>query len=218
MKIPQLDADIELLIGTNAAKLMEPWKVINSRGNGPYAVKTPLRWVVNGLMQETTCQMQGSHSCTVVNRISVADLNDLLIKPYHQDFPELAAEEKSEMSVEDKRFMSIMESSKELRNGHYYLPLHFKENDVMMPNNYQQAQQRVMSLKRKFEKNEQYHREYTAFLEGMLERGHAEAVLMNWKHKVERYGTFHITECTSKEGLPEGRIRLLCILPGNILE
>ena len=37
-KIPQLDADIELLIGINAAKLMKPWKVINSRGNGPYAV------------------------------------------------------------------------------------------------------------------------------------------------------------------------------------
>lgn len=176
VKIPQLDADIELLIGTNAAKLMEPWKVINSRGNGPYAVNTPLGWVVNGLMQETTCQMQGSHSCIVVNRISVADLNDLLIKQYHQDFPELAAEEKSEMSVEDKRFMSMMESSKELRNGHYYLPLPFKENDVMMPNNYQQAQQRVMSLKRKFDKNERYHREYTAFLEGMLEKGHAEAV------------------------------------------
>ncbi|XDV29327.1 hypothetical protein PO909_032464 [Leuciscus waleckii] len=29
VKIPQLDADIELLIGTNAAKLMEPWKGIS---------------------------------------------------------------------------------------------------------------------------------------------------------------------------------------------
>ncbi|KAK0150375.1 hypothetical protein N1851_008532 [Merluccius polli] len=176
VKIPQLDADIELLIGTNAANLMEPWKVINSRGNGPYAVRTPLGWVINGLMQETTCQMQGSHSCTVVNRISVANLNDLLIKQYHQDFPELAAEEKSEMSVEDKQFMSMMESSKEHRNGHYYLPLPFKEDNVMMPNNYQQAQQRITSLKRKLENNEQYRVEYTAFLEGMIEKGHAEVV------------------------------------------
>ena len=92
-----MDADIELLIGTNAAKLMEPWKVINSRGNGPYAVRTPLGWVVNGLMQETTCQKEGSHSCTA-NRISVAELSDLLVKQYHHDFPELAAEEKSDVS------------------------------------------------------------------------------------------------------------------------
>lgn len=171
-----MDADIELLIGTNAAKLMEPWTVINSRGNGPYVVQTPLGWVVNGLMQETTCEMQGSHSCISVNRISVASLNDLLIKQYQHDFPELAAGEKSEMSVEDKQFMSIMESSKELRNGHYYLPLPFKESDGMMPHNYQQARQRVMSLKRKFEKNKPYHEEYTTFLDGVIEKGHAELV------------------------------------------
>lgn len=176
VKIPHLDADIELLIGTNAAKLMEPWEVINSRGNGPYAVRTPLGWVVNGLMQEATCQVQGSHSCIIANRISIRDVNDLLIRQYHQDFPELAAEERSEMSVEDRQFMSTMERSKELRNGHYYLPLPFKENDVMMPNNYEQVHQRVISLKRKFEKNELYHMEYTTFLEGMLEKGHAEVV------------------------------------------
>ena len=178
VKIPKLDAGIELLIGINAAKLMEPWKVINSRGTGPYAVRTPLGWVVNGLMQETSCQMQGIHSCTV-NRIAVADLNNLLIKQYNQDFPEQAADEKSEMSMEDKQFMRTMQSSKELRNGHYYLPLPFKNSDVTMPNNYQQAQQRVMSLKRKFEKNEQYHREYATFLEAVIEKGHAEVVPPN---------------------------------------
>ncbi|TKS65758.1 hypothetical protein D9C73_028515 [Collichthys lucidus] len=179
VKIPHLDADIELLIGTNAAKLMEPWEVINSKGSGPYAVKTPLGWVVNGLMQEAICKGQGSHLCVTANRISIRDVNDLLIKQYHQDFPELAAEDKTEMSVEDKRFMSIMETSKELRNGHYYLPLPFKENNVMMPNNYEQAHQRAMSLKRKFEKNEQFHMEYATFLEGMLERNHAEVVPSN---------------------------------------
>ncbi|KAL2098438.1 hypothetical protein ACEWY4_007645 [Coilia grayii] len=176
VKIPQLDADIELLIGTNAAKVMEPWKIINSRGTGPYAVTTSLGWVINGLMQETTWETKGSHACTVVNHISVATLNDLLMKQYHHDFPELKAEEKTEMSVADKQFMSIMESSKELRNGHYYLPLPFKCNDVTMPNNYQQAHQHVLSLKRKLERNAQYHNEYTAFLEGVIEKGYAEIV------------------------------------------
>lgn len=71
-----VDAEIELLIGTNAAQLMEPWKVINSRRSGPYAVKTPLGWVLNGLMQESMCDLKGSHACAaVVNRISVASLS-----------------------------------------------------------------------------------------------------------------------------------------------
>lgn len=99
VKIPQLDADIELLVGTNAAKLMEPWRIINSRGSEPYAVKTPLGWVINGLMQETTCEVTGTHACTVVNRISVTNLNDLLIKQYQHDFPELKAEEKRDVST-----------------------------------------------------------------------------------------------------------------------
>lgn len=177
VKLPQLDAEIELLIGTNAAKLMEPWKVINSRGSGPYAVKTPLGWVLNGLMQESTCDLKGSHACAaVVNRVSVANLNELLVNQYHHDFPEKESEEKTEMSIADKQFMSIMEKSKEWKNGHYYLPLPLKEENVNMPKNYQQAQQRVISLKRKLEKNAEHHSEYTAFLQGVIESGYAEMV------------------------------------------
>lgn len=48
VKIPQIPADVDLLIGTNASKVMEPWEVINSDGDGPYAVRTLLGWVVNG--------------------------------------------------------------------------------------------------------------------------------------------------------------------------
>lgn len=46
--IPRIQAEVELLIGTNASNLLEPWHVINSYGDGPYAIKTLLGWVVNG--------------------------------------------------------------------------------------------------------------------------------------------------------------------------
>ncbi|KAJ8357950.1 hypothetical protein AAFF_G00048870 [Aldrovandia affinis] len=46
VQIPRLEAEIGLLIGTNAPRAMEPWRVINSEGDGPYAVKTTLGWVV----------------------------------------------------------------------------------------------------------------------------------------------------------------------------
>ncbi len=39
-----IPAKVELLIGSNTAKAIEPWEVINSQGDGPYAVKTLLRW------------------------------------------------------------------------------------------------------------------------------------------------------------------------------
>jgi hypothetical protein len=40
IRIPRIAANVDLLIGTNASKLMEPWEVINSHGDGPYAVRT----------------------------------------------------------------------------------------------------------------------------------------------------------------------------------
>ena len=40
VNIPEIDGNIELLIGMNASKIMEPWEIINSQGEGPYAVKT----------------------------------------------------------------------------------------------------------------------------------------------------------------------------------
>ena len=46
--LPKIDAEIGLLIGTNAPKAMEPWQVIASVDDGPYAVRTRLGWTVNG--------------------------------------------------------------------------------------------------------------------------------------------------------------------------
>lgn len=46
--IQSIKANVDLLIGTNAPKLLERWEVINSQENGPYAVKIVLGWVVNG--------------------------------------------------------------------------------------------------------------------------------------------------------------------------
>ena len=48
IQLDEIDADIELLIGIDVPKAMEPWEIINSEGNGPYAVKTLFGWVVNG--------------------------------------------------------------------------------------------------------------------------------------------------------------------------
>lgn len=54
IKVKQTDADVDLLIGVNVPKVMEPWRIINSLGNGPYAVRTLLGWVVNGPLNVST--------------------------------------------------------------------------------------------------------------------------------------------------------------------
>lgn len=52
IKIPKLDVGVDLLIGTNAPKLSEPWEIIHRCNDGPHAVRTLLGWVVNGPLRE----------------------------------------------------------------------------------------------------------------------------------------------------------------------
>lgn len=81
VKIPQIPADVDLLIGANASKVMEPWEVKNSDGEGPYAVRTLLGWVVNGPLQGSKDNRNTTECPDVtVNRISVGRLEEMLKK------------------------------------------------------------------------------------------------------------------------------------------
>lgn len=46
VELPRIDSDVGVLIGANAPKAMEPWDVIPSVDNGPFAVKTLLGLVI----------------------------------------------------------------------------------------------------------------------------------------------------------------------------
>lgn len=79
--IPVIDSSIELLIGTNASKIIEPWQVINSQGEGPYAIKSLVGWVVNGPLRHgrDKSAIDNDRQSAEVNRISVANLEKLFI-------------------------------------------------------------------------------------------------------------------------------------------
>lgn len=74
-------------------------------------------WVVNGPLHSWSAMDSGLVVPTA-NRISVGQLKDLLIRQYNQDFSEKEYEKKSEMSVEDRKFMEIASTSV-LNHRHY---------------------------------------------------------------------------------------------------
>ncbi|KAK0141927.1 hypothetical protein N1851_020398 [Merluccius polli] len=176
VNIPEIDGNIELLIGMNASKIMEPWEIINSQGEGPYAVKTLVGWVVNGPLRGSESSIHNDCQSATINRISIANLEKLLINQYNHDVNEKASEEKREHSIEDKRFLEIASKSVSLFDGHYTLNLPFRKDDVLMPNNRHIAMQCLQSLKRKFKRNESFYNEYTAFLNDVITQGYAEPV------------------------------------------
>ena len=191
IQIPKIKAEVELLIGNNAPKAIEPWEIINSRENGPYAVKTLLGWVINGPLDDSVMTDSNGRQNVTVNRISVAKLEDLLVQQYNHDFNETLDDK--EMSMEDKRFIKIAEQSITPKDGHYSIDLPFRSERPVMPNNYQVAEQRLIGLKRKLKGNEIFRSEYTEFMEDVISNGHAEVVP---QAELEREdGKVHPTPC-----------------------
>lgn len=193
--IPSISSKVELLFGMNAPHLLEPWEIINSQNGGPYAVKTVLGWVVNGPLR---CAA-GIEGTVTVNRISVAGLEKLLISQYNQDFQEIASEEKTEMSVEDKAFLN-MANEAVLENGHYSLKLPFRKPNVHMPSNRQMAEQRLCSLKRKWQGTKSSNRNTLHFSVNfwktiMLKKSHRRSLCSH----LERLGTCHTMGFTTLE-------------------
>lgn len=94
VRIPSIKANVDLLIGSNTPKMLEPWEVVKSHGDGPYAIRTALGWVINGPLQGSDFSLEAEFPSAVVNRISVSRLEEMLSEQYNHDFNERATEEK----------------------------------------------------------------------------------------------------------------------------
>ena len=78
IKIPSIMANVDLLIGSNAPKMLEPWEVVNSRGDGPYAMKTALGWVITGPLHGNNSSSGEECTSAMVNRISMCKAEAML--------------------------------------------------------------------------------------------------------------------------------------------
>ncbi len=134
----------------------------------------------------------------LVNIILAAKIEELFLKQYNLEFPETHYEEKKEMSQDDKRFMEIVSDQVVKIDGHYSLPLPFRNDDVKMTNNREMAFQRAKGLVKRMKRDENYHREYTEFTEKLLLNDYAEKVSAEQVHIEEgnvwfipHHGVYH---------------------------
>lgn len=168
--LPKLEAEVGLLIGVDAYKAMEPWEIINSQNDGPYAVKTALGWVINRPINR--CQEKeldnGKRQSFLVNRISVISVEDMLMKHYNAFFPE-RCDDKREQSKHDKQFMHTVTTSAQLVDSHFSIKLPLKDDSkVKMPCNRGIAEQMLNSLKRTFSRNTDFFQKYKTFVDDCL--------------------------------------------------
>ena len=188
---------IDILIGENCAKALEPIDFIASKNGGPYALETVLGWCVVGPIGRS-CKRDDVISC---NRIAVQDagtkqlsryhfeiqkevkdtgISDMMQRMYQLDFIEprtkfkdLMTNRLDEISYEDKKFLKIMEDQVVKVGKHYETPLPLRNPEMTLPNNRVMAEKRAHYLKRKFQKDELYFSHYKDFMNEIIEKGYA---------------------------------------------
>ena len=136
------------MIGANCAKALEPIDIIPSKNDGPYTFKTKLGWCivgpVNGTSRKEICCNRKvvrqadtneveKHFFQAKPLVKETDVKEIPARLYNQEFTEsISSEGKSEngMSVEDVKFMKIMEDGAKMVNKHYQIPLPFRNSNI----------------------------------------------------------------------------------------
>ena len=80
------------------------------------------------------------------------------------------------MSIDDKKFLELMDKEVKFIDGHHELPLPMKNPDAQVPNNRIQAVKRARSLKRKLQKDKKMYDDYCTFMNKLFEKSYAKKV------------------------------------------
>ena len=210
------DIVVGLLIGANCMKALEPMKIIPSKEDGPYAYKTLLGWCIVGPIINT--ETERSISC---HRVAVKDVTSSRLAPHHfgveKSIKDISLEEMfkmmysndfnehdatvadsitnsvDEISIKDKKFLDIVEKNSSKKDNHYVVPLPFKNDRLVMPNNRGEAFKRLMFLKRRFLKDQNFFDDYKKFIDNLL-KGYAkqsEVVLSGKTWYIPHHGVYH---------------------------
>jgi len=82
----------------------------------------------------------------------------------------------SSLSREDRRTYSLMSQSIEFVDGHYQLPLPWRHDFQVLPNNLKTVEKRLMGLKRHLLKDPEIREKYVEQMRIMIEKGYTEKV------------------------------------------
>ena len=185
---------IGLLIGRNCPLSLEPVEVIPSREGGPYAYRTRVGWLVSDAIGTKSSTLgstmkvnfnrcrwpakdistnRASKVCfSVLNNVKDLEVEQALKDVWNVETSERNSEKVS-LSMEDRKFLEIMKNNIRMVDGHYELPLPFRDDDPKMPCNRKLAEKRMNSIRNRMLRDEQFHCEYSTFMKKFIDSGYA---------------------------------------------
>ena len=153
-------------------------------------------------VKNVTSSRLAPHHFGVEKSIKDISLEEMFKMMYSNDFNEHDAtvadsitSSVDEISIEDKKFLDIVEKNTSKKDYHYVVPLPFRDDRLVMPNNRVQALcTRLMFLKRRFLKDQKFFDDYKKFMDNLLVKGYAkqsEVVLSGKTWYIPHHGVYH---------------------------
>ncbi|XP_048764717.2 uncharacterized protein LOC125672561 [Ostrea edulis] len=183
--IPEIDtgANIEILIGRDLTTAHHVLDQRVGQDGLPFGQKLPLGWVVVG----NVC-LGKVHQPEIVSVMKTSVLtngrashlipcdSEFSVKEGYPDiFQRSPGDEKLGLSIQDKKFMDIMESGyKRSTDGFWEAPLPFQVCRQTLPNNHSMALRRAMSFDRNLRSNPIKCKQVVDFMDKLLVNHHAE--------------------------------------------
>ena len=165
-------ASVNLLIGADVPELFCIYSARRGPRGTPCAIETPLGW---SLLGPSLSPSQGSN-CTV-NFIVKKDATEMVARMWETEFEPGTSIFDDSFSKEDRLAHTLMQSEICTIDGHYQLPLLWKEPyKNQLPNNLPLAQRRLTSLKGRLQRDDNLRVKYAEVVESYLSKGYASEV------------------------------------------
>ena len=130
-------------------------------------------------VQDAISSKIADHQFAVEESMKEISLEEMFQKMHQNNFVEKEVinvngllENMVEISKDDKAFLKTVEESTTKSGDHYVVPLPFKKENLIMPNNRKQAMQRLIHLKGRFNKDPAFFEDYKQFMSNLLVKGY----------------------------------------------
>ena len=178
LNLPEVDAPVELLLGSNCAPLIAPREVRSPPPGegGLCAIKTCLGWYVIGRVDP---EAPGGRLSVNLLRVQDGcapehdtDAGCVFKVMYEHEFKDLC-DDRECLSVEDREWLSdVLPLVKRDDEGHFEVPLP-KADFGDLPDSYPMALRRLNSLRRRFDSDPSYFDAYRQVISSLVDDGYA---------------------------------------------
>ena len=112
-----------------------------------------------------------------------ASIEELVRKMYNSEYEENLHSTKRGLSVEDREWLQMVESSMEKQNGHYTPALPVKKPEEKMADNLKFAKTLLESLRTRMKQDKKLAADYKTLMGEMISKGYAEKIYSQMRQR-----------------------------------